>query len=364
MQVIIDIALEVWKLTLEMAPYLLLGFLVAGLLSVVLPRDKISRHLSGNSAASVSKAALIGMPLPLCSCGVIPVTAHLEKQGASRGSVLSFLISTPTSGVDSIFATYALLGPLLAVMRPIASIFGGIATGLLGNRLADEDHNSLNLQHEASEEDDRSLSEKIRSGIRYGFDDLVADTAKWLIIGLILGGLLSYILPATLAGSYLANPWISYPLMLLVGIPMYVCSTGSIPIAASMIFNGMSPGAGFVFLFAGPASNTATLSFVAGQLGRKTTILYVGSIIVLSLLFGFLIDFIWNLSGQSLVLLGHHHELLPAWLKLVSAIILVALIARTILPTATTEVTESSCELTVDDIVLRQCSQFISSTVS
>jgi len=361
--IFVDIALEIWKLTLEMAPYLLLGFLVAGLLSVVLPKDKVSRHLSGNSTASVSKAALIGMPLPLCSCGVIPVTAHLEKQGASRGSVLSFLISTPTSGIDSIFATYALLGPLLAIMRPIASIFGGIATGILENRLSTDDHNSPDVNQAVAEVDNRPLSEKLRSGIRYGFDDLVADTAKWLVIGLVLGGILSYILPATLAGTYLANPWFSYPLMLIVGIPIYVCTTGSIPIAASMIFNGMSPGAGFVFLFAGPASNTATLSFVAGKLGRKTTILYVLSIIVWSVFFGLLIDFIWNLSGQDIGLLGHHHELLPAWLKILSAVLMIGLIVRTWVPSSTTEISESNCELTVEDMNCEHCRKSISTAL-
>jgi len=364
MEIAINILAEIWNLTLEMAPYLILGFLVAGLLSLVLPRDKVAAHLSGNSIGSVAKAAMLGMPLPLCSCGVIPVTAHLEKQGASRGSVLSFLISTPTSGVDSILATYALLGPLLAIMRPIASLVSGFFTGILQIRVNANQQDRAELQAEPEEVDNRTVTEKIVAAIRYGLDDLVADTAKWLIIGLIAGGVLSYVLPATLAGSYLADPWISYPLMLLVGIPMYVCATGSIPIAASMIFNGMSPGAGFIFLFAGPASNTATLSFVWGKLGKKTLVLYLGSIIVWSLFFGLLIDVLWELSGKSFALLGHQHDLLPAWLKIPSAILLIALLVRVYLPKKTHVISDGSSEFMVEDMNCEHCRKTISAALT
>lgn len=329
---------EIWILFVEMAPYLLLGFLVAGLLNLFLTREQVAKHLSERRFSSIWKASILGIPLPLCSCGVIPVAAHLDKQGANRGATLSFLISTPTTGVDSILATYGLLGPLLTIARPVAALVNGLLTGSLAifwdkEKEADsitqsQQSPSCAIPKNSSPETSKNLIEKLKSAINYGFVELLEDVSKWLVIGIITGGMISFLIPTSFVENYLGNPLMSYSLMLLIGIPMYVCATGSIPIAAALILKGMSPGAGFVFLFAGPATNTATLSFVGGKLGKKHLILYLTTILLCSVAFGALIDYVWISAGQDLSLISGAMEMLPEWLKIASALLLLALMLR------------------------------------
>lgn len=363
---------EIWILLEEMAPFLLFGFLIAGILNVLISREKISKHLAHNKFSAVLKASLFGIPLPLCSCGVIPVAAHLEKQGANRGPILSFLISTPTTGVDSILATYSLMGPLLAIMRPVAALFNGLFAGVFANLIANR---QVGIQAPDSESGNNSANgqtgrinfqETLKRIFKYSFEDLVKDVAKWLAIGIVAGGIISYFVPHSFIETYLGNPLFAYPVMLLVGIPMYVCATGSIPIAASLILKGLSPGAGFIFLFAGPATNTATLSFVGGKMGKKYLGLYLLTILLSGLLFGWIIDMIWNLSGQDLSLISGHTEMLPPWLKGISAVILLILMARPYLPGfSTTRETFSGkgLQLTVSNMDCEHCKNTIDTTL-
>ena len=319
---------EIWYLTMEMAPYLLLGFLIAGFLHLILNREFIYRHLSDHSLSAVLKATLLGIPMPVCSCGVIPISAHLSKEGASKGSVMSFLISTPTSGVDSIMATYGLMGPLFALMRPIASFVGGIAAGLTVNA-ADKTPSAVNEEKHCNTcSVDAKTTNRFIDAIRYGFIELIEDTGKWLIVGIIAGGLISVLIPDWIMTQYMHNAWIAYPLMILIAVPMYVCATGSIPIAASLILRGMAPGAGLIFLIAGPATNTATISFILGKFGRKTLIIYLVTIAVTALLFGLLMDYLWNVFDMNTDFLSGGMRMLPLWLKQISAIILIVLLAR------------------------------------
>ena len=331
LQLFVGIISEIWKLFYEMAPYLLFGFWVAGLLNLVLTKERITQHLSGNRFSAIWKASLIGVPLPLCSCGVIPAAAHLEKQGASRAATLSFLISTPTTGVDSIVASYGMLGPLLTITRPITALIAGFFTGLL-SLLIDptpmQSKDTAVFETSNINNSPKSLINKLRYSITYGFTDLLPDITKWLVIGIIIGGIISYLLPAELVEAHLSNPIIAYSLMLLISIPMYICATGSIPIATALMVKGLSPGAGFVFLFAGPATNTATLSFVGGKLGKKTLLIYLFSILLCSIFFGFIIDYVWHIFGKDVRLISGATELLPEWLKLPSAILLACLMLR------------------------------------
>lgn len=371
-EIISGLFTEIWILLEEMAPYLLLGFLVAGILNVLIPREKISKHLAHNKFSAVVKASIFGVPLPLCSCGVIPVAAHLEKQGANRGPILSFLISTPTTGVDSILATYALMGPLLAVMRPVAALFNGLFAGALAN-LAANHREGMQVQDNRSDNNAANgqtgkinFQETIKRIFKYSFEDLVKDVAKWLVIGIIIGGIISYFVPHHFIEAYLGNPLFAYPAMLLIGIPMYVCATGSIPIAASLMLKGLSPGAGFIFLFAGPATNTATLSFVGGKMGKKYLGLYLFTILLSGLLFGWIIDLIWNLSGQDLALISGHTEMLPLWLKRTSAIILLILMVRPFLPKfsgARESFSGKGLQLTVSNMTCEHCKNTIDSTL-
>lgn len=332
--VVSGIIMETWSLLIEMAPYLLLGFFVAGILHVFMPSEKVYRHFSQNRFSSVVKASLFGVPLPLCSCGVIPMAAHLNKEGASKGATTSFLVSTPTTGVDSILATYALLGPVFAIIRPISSFFAGILSGSLVNitnkdkKISTPAKTFVCSTCDVEQPHSHNLKDKIKSIFRYGFLELVEDTGKWLIIGVIAGGIIGYVVSPDLIYGYLGRPQISYPLMLLVGIPMYVCATGSIPIAATLIMKGMSPGAGLVFLFAGPATNTATISFIGGKMGKKILFIYIFSIVFSALLFGFVIDYIWKIFGGDMKLMAGGMKMLPDWIKAISGIVLTVLIFK------------------------------------
>lgn len=359
-----------WHLLEEMAPYLLFGFFIAGILRLVLPKEKIYKHLSGNKISSVIKAAIVGVPLPICSCGVIPVSAHLRKEGASKGATVSFLISTPTSGVDSILATYSLMGPVFAVIRPICSFFAGALAGIMVN-IFDKEETSTEKTTESNGciicnlEDPHShtIIEKIKEVFHYAFIDLVKDTAGWLIIGVLAGGAISSLVPTAFIEKYLGNPYLSYPLMLAIGLPMYVCATASIPIASTLVMKGMSPGAGLIFLIAGPATNTATMSFVAGKLGKKVLAIYLTSIIVTGIIFGILIDFILiNSSFHSAMTMGSM-EMLPLWIKRSAAIIFSILLIIPFIKFKQEAIKGMGIVFIVPDMTCDHCVRAISSAI-
>ncbi|MCM8785916.1 MAG: SO_0444 family Cu/Zn efflux transporter [Candidatus Omnitrophica bacterium] len=327
-----DLFFEFWRLLNEMSPYLLFGFLISGILKVIIPKEKVYNYLSSPSFSSVLKSAIIGIPLPLCSCGVIPVASHLENEGASKGATVSFLISTPTTGIDSIFATYSLLGPIFALIRPISAFFSGIFAGTITNifeKNKEIQHKKITCANCNDETKKCTFLEKIKIAINYGFFELIQDTGKWILIGILIGSLISVFIPESIILKYLGNKFNSYLIMLLIGIPMYVCATGSIPIASSLILKGMSPGAGFVFLFTGPATNSATLTFILGKLGKRTFTIYILSIILWAIIFGLLIDKL--LVSYDFKLISHYHQkkLFPYWFKNITSLILLFLILKT-----------------------------------
>ncbi|MCD4656535.1 MAG: SO_0444 family Cu/Zn efflux transporter [Planctomycetes bacterium] len=336
MDFILDFASKTWELFVEMSPYLILGIAIAGFLRIGLPRNLLYRHLSKPNLWSVFKASLFGVPLPLCSCGIIPVAAHLKKEGASKPAVLSFLTSTPTTGVDSILATYALMGPIFAIARPLIALISGLLNGIM-LLLFDKDKNeykeSINSFNcticDIESPHTHTLGEKIKHATHYSFSELIDDIGKWLVIGIVLGGLISAIVPtdSVFAREYLTNPWISYVFMIVVGVPLYICSTGSIPVATSFLIVGVNPGAVLAFLIVGPATNTATLTFVGGKFGRKTLFIYLFSILTVALASGLLIDFIYpELSAFAKEM--HKHGDKIDYLGIVSAIVLILLILK------------------------------------
>jgi len=335
MKTLFGLLKEIWMLFIEMSPYLILGFGLAGVLHVIIPKEKVFKHLSGKGILSIIKASIFGLPLPLCSCGVIPVAAHLRKNGASKLSTLSFLISTPTTGIDSLLATYSLLGLLFAIIRPIAALVTSILSGIIGlfflkNNQEDIQHkvfngfscNICNIKTIHS----HSTRDKIKRAFIYGFSELIIDIRKWLIIGILIGGIIGYLVPSNIFGEYILKKEIAYLLMLFLSIPIYVCATGSIPIAASLIAKGITPGAVLVFLIAGPATNTTTISFVWGKLGKKILFIYLFSIIFISVIFGLIIDYIWYFSGENMILFAGSKKILPLWFKTASGIILLILL--------------------------------------
>ncbi|MCX8082012.1 MAG: SO_0444 family Cu/Zn efflux transporter [bacterium] len=340
--------IEIIGLLNEMSPYLLFGFLIAGILKVLIPTERIYYHLSPSNFLSILKATLLGIPLPLCSCGVIPVATHIKKEGASDGATVSFLISTPTTGVDSILATYSLLGWIFAIIRPVCALFSGLFAGILVNRYEDrkklpkEKDNYTCIFCENEGLHTHSFYEKIKSAFRYGFFELVEDTGKWILIGIIIGGIISTFVPEDIVSKYLGRQLYSYPLMLLIGVPLYVCATGSIPIAASLITKGMSPGAGLIFLFTGPATNSATLMFVVGKLGKRNFLIYLFSIILWAVIFGLIIDHLWVFQSTGMIHI-HQNKILPPPVKILSSFILLLLILNTFFPRRSKEHKDSSC---------------------
>jgi hypothetical protein len=306
----------------EMSPYLLLGFFFAGLLHVVMPNKKVVKYLGESNTKSVVNAALLGVPLPLCSCGVIPTGLSFYKNGASKGSAVSFLISTPQTGIDSIMVTYSMMGLPFALLRPVIAFFTGIAGGIFTNRISKNDTiEDKFVSQNVNNTDKRNPVVEI---FRYAFVEFIQDIAKWLVIGIVIAAFISVIIPDGFLTAYLGNPFLSMIIVLIASIPLYVCATGSVPIAAVLIMKGLSPGAAFVFLMAGPATNAATITMVGKVMGRKALYGYLGSIICGALIFGLIIDYILPVSWFSMMTHFHHnHEgILPLWLQIASTITL------------------------------------------
>ncbi|MDQ1276339.1 MAG: uncharacterized protein QG610_1915 [Euryarchaeota archaeon] len=425
---LLGILLSSWEVFVEAAPYLIFGFAVAGILNALVPDQKIVDYLgtSAGKIRSVINASLAGLPLPLCSCGVVPAAMSIRKRGANRGATLSFLISTPETGVDSIAITYALLDPLMTVFRPLATIATAILTGIADNLLIGEDpeksesknkeksgkkaevlavstllgvsaagnkcnppdcvcsttevpetgkekHPALNtvssksrimeLRSEPAGENpppkilpamyvpenkvspcgcghceqekselfpDRRIKKSIKKefleGLNYAFVELPGEISKWMLIGILLAGIISYAVPETLIQEYLGGGFRSMLVMLAVGIPLYICATASTPLAASLVAKGMSPGTAFVFLLAGPATNAATITMVARFLGKRSAALYVGVISICALGAGILLDWLYLTLGISATsTLGSAEELLPESIKTGFAILLLPL---------------------------------------
>jgi uncharacterized membrane protein YraQ (UPF0718 family) len=420
------ILLSSWGVFVEAAPYLLFGFAVAGILNALVPDQKIVEYLgkSAGKVRSVINASLVGLPLPLCSCGVVPAAMSIRKRGANRGATLSFLISTPETGVDSIAITYALLDPLMTVFRPLATIATAILAGLADNLLIGEEKSGGKKQEKAGkkaellavstimsasatenkcsssscncrthemtetgkveypslntipsktrtlelrsepgvenrplklspamyvpegkasscgcghcgEEKNETLpekriknpvKEKFLEGLRYTFIELPGEISKWMLIGILLAGIISYAIPETLIQEYLGGGLRSMLVMLLVGIPLYICATASTPLAASLVAKGMSPGTAFVFLLAGPATNAATITMVARFLGKRSAALYIGVISLCALGAGILLDWLYlKLGINATATLGSAEELLPESIKVGFAILLLPL---------------------------------------
>lgn len=340
---------ELWYLLKEMAPWLLLGLLFAGLLKVYFPQKHINKYLGKSTFRSSLNAALLGIPMPLCSCGVIPTGISFFKNGASKGATNSFLISTPQTGVDSIFATYSMLGWPFALLRPIVAFFTGIAGGVLTNIFVKEkpvqvspfvglkiDTGALNATGAACDDDscnchEPKIDDKRHSLVRaadYAFIELLQDIAKWLIIGFFAAALISVILPDDFFSSFKGLGFLEILVVLAASVPIYICATGSIPIAAVLLLKGVSPGAALVFLMAGPATNIATMTVLGKTMGKKSLIIYLSTIIGGAIIFGMLTN--WLIPTDFILSKVMHihgnitdHEMLPKWVRILSAVILV-----------------------------------------
>jgi uncharacterized membrane protein YraQ (UPF0718 family)/copper chaperone CopZ len=294
---------QILHLINEMSPFLLLGFLLAGLMHAFIPGQIYSRYLAKPSLSSVFYAALFGVPLPLCSCGVIPTAMSLRREGASKGAVASFLIATPQTGVDSIIATYSLMGLPFAIVRPfiafLTALFGGQMVNAVEPTNAIENSQSQGgvVKAECScghdhehEHHHHGFLGKLKEALSYAFLEMMEDIGKWLMVGLIVAGLITVLVPDSFFAVFKDNSLASMLLVLCFSIPMYLCATGSIPIAVALMLKGLTPGAALVLLMAGPACNMASILVINKVMGRKTLITYLASIIIGAVGFGLAID--------------------------------------------------------------------------
>ncbi len=310
-----------WMVTAEMAPYLLFGFVIAGLLSMIMTHSFIKRHLGGGRFITVVKAALLGVPMPLCSCSVVPVTASLAKFGAGKGAAVSFLASTPQTGVDSILVTHALLGPIYTLVRVIVAFVSGIFTGAAVMIVT---HDHTNRLHEEVVGPERRVT--CREALSYGLLEMPADIGRELFVGLIITALLGTFIEPGQFSATIGSGWKGMLIMLATGIPVYVCSTASVPIAAGLILAGFSPGAVLVFLIAGPATNVATVLTMFKIIGKRETITYLLTLMATALLAGALVDNLGiNESVQQTVEHACHDV---HWFQHVAAVILMFLLLR------------------------------------
>ncbi|CAM3573570.1 putative permease [Vibrio aerogenes CECT 7868] len=352
--------LDLW---LDAAFWLILGLGVAGLLQTFVKSDYLGRHLKGQGLLPAVKAAVLGIPLPLCSCGVIPAAVGLRRAGASKGATTAFLISTPETGVDSIAVSYALLGPFMTVIRPVAAICSAIAAAVfvnLGERkktaqaitiktavqysmaapLATKASFSPSPQiqqaHQPapschcchSKKTPSSLGGRIWQGQVYAFTELLGDLSLWLIVGLIASACVIAFVPENTLAEISQGGW-AMVIMALIGVPMYICASASTPLAAGLMLAGVSPGATLVFLLAGPATNVATLGIVRKEMGTRTLIGYLTGVIGVAIGFGYLTNFLvgfWQIDIGSE--LGHSHAFMPAWMVWSAALILAGLVLR------------------------------------
>lgn len=318
MNVAKEIVLEFWAVFAEMSPYLLFGFFVAGLLSMLVSRQLVERHLGGRGLGPLVKASIFGIPLPLCSCGVIPVSMSLHKQGASKGSTISFLLSTPQTGVDSVLVTYSLLGPVFAIVRPLVALVTGVLGGLSVNLFGRSPVASAEpAQTESEPSKTMTWRDKLRDAMEYAFVTLPRDIGKPLLLGLAIAAVITALTPDDFFAEKLGHGLPAMLVMMVVGIPIYVCASASVPVAAALILKGLSPGAALVFLMTGPATNAAGLATIWHELGRRTAILYLATVALCALGAGLLLDAL--VTNTPIEIVSHAHEMIPTVVRNISA---------------------------------------------
>jgi len=336
-----NIAIASWDVLAQMAPYLLFGFFMAGILSVFVSAQWVERHLGGRGFGPVVKSALFGVPMPLCSCGVIPVGASIHQRGASRAATTAFLLSTPQTGVDSILATYALLGPVFAIFRPLAALI----TGVVGGGLVAWFDRATAEKPAAGQSGTASCAagcgleaghgNAVRCALRYGFVTLPGDIAKALLVGVAVAGLITAFIQKDSLAPYLGGGMGAMIAMMLFGLPIYVCSTASIPIALGFMHLGASPGAALAFLITGPATNAAAISVFWRILGRRTTVIYLLTVALGALVAGFSLDAVYAyLSEAGSPVAMHAHGAARSWLGDACAVALLGVLIGSLLAKA------------------------------
>lgn len=336
---------DIW---MESAPYLILGLVIAGLMKALIPASWMQRQLGGRSRTNIVKAALIGAPLPLCSCGVVPAALGLRRAGASKGSTVSFLVATPETGPDSISLSYVLLGPFMAIARPIAAITSAIVAGLLVRHEEQQPEivtkskstgccgaqakvvaaSCCDSKSAGKVESQHSIWQSTQQGMGYSFGKLLDDIAVWLLIGIGVAAAIQTFLPTAWLAEW-GRGWTAMLLMAVIGVPMYICASASTPIAAGFLAAGVSPGAVLVFMLAGPATNIGTLGIIRKELGQQSLVAYLFGVVGTALVLGWLTDwFLVEYDWMGAVTGVHHMDHSYGWLEITSSVVLFAFILK------------------------------------
>lgn len=356
-----------------MSMYIIIGLFFAGVLKQLIPDDFVSKNLGNDSTGSVIKATLFGIPLPVCSCSVIPIAQGLKKEGASKGAVQSFLISTPITGVDSLLATFSFFGLLFTVFRLISSVIIAITVGLIQNfiqakeeipakpnpmsfsRAQMANNTAFTVNKPAMSEETSSccsstksccLSESkkgfsIKAVFTYAYKTLFEDMVKALFVGLLLGALFTSFVPKEYSSLLFENQILTYFVIILIAIPLYTCATASLPIAAAFMLQGMSAGAAFIFLTAGPATSAVTMSVVYKMLGRTSLLVYTITIAVMSLIFGFCFDLVF--TDLEILNISHDMEHTSIINRIFSYILIALMLYYIVKPLFSKKETSSCC---------------------
>jgi uncharacterized membrane protein YraQ (UPF0718 family) len=356
---LLELLNNIWLVFLDTAFWLLVGLLAAGFIKSFISEDTMQRWVGGRGISSILRAALFGAPLPLCSCGVLPAAIGMRRSGASREATVSFLISTPETSVDSVAVTYALMGPVMAIYRPLAALVNAVGTGLLTslvrepvtlNRPAENARTAVNscCSSSTNASTDNAANSccasnaeppccagtttaetrprsKLLMVLSYAGAELLDDIAQWMAVGIVLAGIMLTFIPPDWLAQW-GGGLTAMLIMLVVGVPMYICAVASTPVAAGLLLAGVSPGAVLIFLLVGPATNITSFALLKQELGLKVTLVYLLGLSVTSLLMGLLLE--WMLKTQQWHVeasLGEAHNMLPAYVSWLSAFILIFL---------------------------------------
>ena len=334
----------------ELAPWLLIGYILAGFIAFLLSPEQVKRHLSGTGFKPILKAVLFGVPLPLCSCGIIPVAASVKDEGASRGATGAFFIATPQTGIDSILVTWSMLGVGMAICRPVFAFLTGITGGYLIDRFCPEKeveakkeetpkHSCCCCCHSHKQvepvKEKKTFIGAIKAIFSYGFGKMLNSTTPSLLVGILLAALIEMIVPEDFGVSFINNNMVlEFLIMVLIAIPLYVCSSASVPVAMALLMKGFSPGAVLIFLVVGPATNTVSIAAMRSLVGSKATII---SIAVIAF-WGFVAGIVVNWCGISIPqveIFEHVHTLeccgVIWYLKVFATILMAILMVRSLL---------------------------------
>jgi len=311
---------ETYSIFKEASLFILFGFAVAGILNAFLSPAFVFKHLGRKGFRSIFLASLFGIPLPLCSCSTLPTALALRSKGAGKGATLSFLISTPETSIDSIAITYGLMDVTMTIFRPFAALITALTAGVATEHFVPEEAGSVGVAGGTggqSTQQELETRKDVRAGFRYAFVDLFDEISYWLVFGLILSGLLGALLPPDFVTKYLGSGLLPMLLMLVIGIPLYICATASTPIAAALILKGLSPGAALVFLLVGPATNIASLGVLTKEFGKRVVAIYLASIALVSLILGGLVNLLYALGGvDPVTTMGKAAEVIPDFIEI------------------------------------------------